>query len=184
VFWCRTIVYGARTRVDVDEKWPHSASPSNDPHSLAGSAAGRRPRPLPSPVGNVALVPRRSRGFPSNSWSCAPACAAGRSAIPNISKRSGSVVLHAPLRQVIAKRTPRLRTLQPVRRGRESLDIRYDPQQESHDRSMAHGRMILVGLVGNNGRTGKQWRIPERARRGSRMSRKSKRALAGAIRAA
>ena len=80
------------------------------------------------------MVLRRSPcQFPSNLWTCAPACAAGRSAIRNISKHSGIAVLRARLTPPIAKRTTRLRMRQAVQGRHVRLIFSSDPRQESRD---------------------------------------------------
>ena len=84
------------------------------------------------------LVRRRS-WFPSNLWSCGPACAAGRSAIRNISKHSASAVLRVRLRPPIVKRTTGLLTLQAARGQHVRRIFRCD--RGSHERDTTDRRL-------------------------------------------
>jgi hypothetical protein len=97
------------------QKWPKSPALLSDPHAMAGSTMGGRPPFKSLSTGHVGIVRRRS---PSRSrstlWSFAHACAAGRSAIHNISQHSGFAALGARLGPSIAKRTTQKRTLQTV----------------------------------------------------------------------
>ena len=77
-----------------------------------------------------------------NLWSFDPACAAGQSATRNISKHSGSAVLHALLGPSIANRTPQKRTLQSVQGRHVRLNFRYNPRLESRDNSGSVARAI------------------------------------------